>query len=235
MVSRAVNKLNVTLQAGEEVTTTQRGQFLYCYNSGGAEFEVSIDNSGTFIPFAGGVEHREDGVDEFKAFTVKNTLGVPITLKMIYGYGSYKDNRASISGTLPVINGAGTTLEVEDADAHTALALVATKLDDLIAKDQNIDLTGCTRYANATVGLTTVITAAANTGGFIIETGVCHSYSHLHASNIDLDGVGIFPIVTNRNLWIEQPVKKLIIPAGVKVELYCAGTLNTAIIYGRAL
>lgn len=180
----------------------------------------------------------------FDRFYVSNAAQPGKSLRVIVSEGSddYDVDNPSI-GTIDSLGGIDSPVEIDDTtpikvdddDAQTALAAILAILGSDQEQRQGLTtLEGATYYSAANT-TTTVITALANTGGFIIR----------HASYYNGAATNVRVMVDDNSLVnIGSPsaggdyggvLRDIFVPAGSKVSISSSNAAQTAVLWGEAL
>lgn len=171
-------------------------------------------------------------IEPFKMVRIKDISGAQNTILVAYAGSDVADSRLTITGgQLGVIDPVGGE---SFSDILTALqAVTAAMREDQQLRAPLTTFDGASYY-QAVNTTTTVISAVANTGGFIIRWAGVQVQSGNGVAAVRLDDDEVLYALSNNTDMIANG-GNIYVPAGVKVDLYSAAAANKAWLWGEAL
>lgn len=158
-----------TIPANSYLEIPAAGEFVRCFEASDT-FKMSVNDGGK-VYFAGGIEYRPPGMQEFDKITLFNETGADIDVTLGFGGGQITDSRFTASSNLKVENAVGGTLKTDDDETQTKLDSILAMLQN--ATDQRLPVLdmSAASYAEAQNATVTALDASAgdNANGFILH------------------------------------------------------------------
>jgi len=140
MTRYAAQDYSLTVPTGQEITLNVSGEYVRCVYSNQDDFQIGLDAESTTF-FAQGCETRiPAGSEFFRTLRIKNNNGSDLTVRLIVGYGTYKDDRLQQSGTVQaeITNPEDIKLEVPDRVSSQSTATLASGASAIIVAGNSL-------------------------------------------------------------------------------------------------
>lgn len=192
---------------------------------------LAFGQTGSFQRIEAGLGVRT--VEPFERVKFQDLSGDENTVLVAYAGRDVADSRLTITGGLLGVKDPGAGAE-SFSDVVTALEGVTAAMREASQlRAPQTTLEGATYY-EAVNTTTTVLSAVANTGGFIIRSAGVQVQSGNGVAAVRLDDDELLYALSNNTDMIANGWN-IHVPAGVKIDLYSAAAANKAWLWGEAL